>query len=157
EAEPCSFLGCLHHFLTPPVWKQVLRGWPRQALRWRPQPLLFVLLGMTWCAGDSLGERFETARAFYVASYQRRRRPGQSVEGFRKALARVPARVLRLVAAAVRLRLPHVFAAFWVVDGFVPLGCDGARLACPRSTVQGVGRLEDRLAPRRLDTADSFL
>src|SRR5919201_5226879 len=95
QAQPESFLGCLNHFLTPALWRQVRRGWPRRALRWRPQPLLLVLLVMTWCAGDSQAERFETARAFYVASYQRKPPTGRSFEGFQQALARVPARALR--------------------------------------------------------------
>ncbi len=133
EVQPASFLECINHFLTPAVWRQVLRSWPDRAVRWRAQPLLLVVLVMTWCAGESQAERFETARAFYVASYQRKRRPGKSVEGFQKALACVPARLLRLVAAAVRARLHQVFASFWQVEGFVPLGCDGSTLACPRS------------------------
>src|SRR6516162_906514 len=133
EVQPGSFLECINYFLTPAVWRQVLRGWPRGAVRWHPQPLLLVVLLMTWCAGESQAERFETARAFYVASFQRKRRPGSSVEGFQKALAHLPARALRLVAAAIRARLQQVFAAFWLVDGFVPLGCDGSTLACPRS------------------------
>jgi len=95
---------------------------------------------MTWCAGESQAERFETARAFYVALYQRKRRPGMSVEGFHKALTCLPARALRLVAVAIRARLQQVFALFWLVDGFVPLGCDGSTLACPRSP-----ELEQRL------------
>ena len=41
--------------------------------------------------------------------------------------------VLRAVATAVRGRLAQVFAARFRVDGFIPLGCDGSRLACPRS------------------------
>jgi hypothetical protein len=134
RVQPQSFLDCLRYFLTPQVWKQVQRAFqPHRALRWRPQPLLFVLLVMTWCSGESLEERFETAKAFYVASYQRKRRPGKTVEGFHKALAHVPARALRLVAAAVRARLEQVFAQHLVVDGFVPLGCDGSRLECPRT------------------------
>jgi hypothetical protein len=102
---------------------------------------------MTWCAGDSLAERFETAKAFYVASYQRKRRPGKTPEGFLKALAQVPTRALRAVASAVRTRLEQVFAHRWLVDGFVPLGCDGSRLDCPRSP-----ELEQRL--RADPTAD---
>jgi hypothetical protein len=104
-----------------------------EAIRWAAQPLLLVLLVMTWCAGDSLGERFETARAFYVASYQRQRRPGKTPEGFHKALARLPAPALRRLAAALRGRLGQVFAGRLAVDGFVPLGCDGTRLSCPRT------------------------
>jgi hypothetical protein len=131
---PQSFLGCIGYFLTPQVWKQA-----HQAMRclgrarWRAQPLLFVLLMMTWCAGDSLAERFETARAFYVACFQRRRRPGKTIEGWQKALARVPASALRAVAAVLRARLQQVFASRWLVDGFIPLGCDGSRLECARS------------------------
>jgi Transposase DDE domain len=95
--------------------------------------LLFVLLCMTWCTGDSLPERFETARAFYVALHQRRRRPGKTFAGFEKALAALPMPVLRAVARAVRGRLVGVFAACFTVDEFIPLGCDGSRLACPHS------------------------
>jgi Transposase DDE domain len=141
KVQPQSFLECIQYFLTPQVWKQVLRDWnPKNALRWQPQPLLFVVLVMTWAAGDSQAERFETAKAFYVASYQKKRRPGKTLDGFQNALARVPARALRAVATALRDRLQAVFAPRWLVDGFVPLGCDGSRLNCPRSP-----ELEQRL------------
>lgn len=131
---PQTFLQCLGHWLTPQVWKQAHQALPRRrAWRWQPQPLLFVLLCLTWCAGDSLPERFETARAFYVAVHQRRRRPGKTFAGFEKALAALPMSLLRAVARAVRGRLAQVFAARFTVDGFMPLGCDGSRLACPRS------------------------
>jgi hypothetical protein len=133
-AGPQSFLGCLGYFLTPQVCKQALQAVPRRrAWRWQTQPLLFILLCMTWCAGDSLPERFETARAFYVALHQRRRRPGKTFAGFEKALGKLPVPVLRAVATALRGRLAQVFAWRWWVDGFIPLGCDGSRLACPRS------------------------
>jgi hypothetical protein len=133
-AGPQSFLECFRYFLTPQVWKQAqqaarrCRGW-----RWQPQPLLFVLLCMTWCAGDSLPERFETARAFYVALHQRRRRPGKTFAGFQKALGKVPMPVFRALGMAVRDRIARVFAERFRIDGFIPLGCDGSRLACARS------------------------
>jgi hypothetical protein len=124
----------LGHFLTPQVWKQAQQALPRRrAWRWQTQPLLFILLCMTWCTGDSLPERFESARAFYVALHQRRRRPGKTFAGFDKALAHLPMPVLRALATAIRCRLAQVFAARFTVDGFIPLGCDGSRLACPRS------------------------
>ncbi len=137
-----SFVQCLAHFLTPQVCKQAHQAVPpRRAWRWQTQPLLHVLLLMTWCAGDSLPERFETARAFYVAGHQRRRRPGKTFPGFQQALEKLPTRVLRATAAGLRQRLTQVFASRWLCDGFVPLGCDGSRLACPRSQ-----ELERRLA-----------
>jgi Transposase DDE domain len=141
-AKPESFWDCLSYFLTPQVWKQVQRAVrPRRFLRWHPRPLILVLLMMTWCLGDSSAERFETARAFYVASYQRRQRPGKTFEGFQRALARVPRSAWRVVAGAVRYRLEQVFAHRLLVDGFIPLGCDGSRLECPRSA-----QLEQRLS-----------
>ena len=150
KVQPQSLLACFNYFLTPQGWKQVLRHWnPKNALRWRPQPLLLVVILMTWCAGDSQAERFETAKAFYVASYQRQRRPGRSPGWLSERLgpgARM--RPLRAVATAVRARLQAVFAQRWLVDGFVPLGCDGSRLNCPRSP-----ELEQRLRtahPRKL-------
>jgi hypothetical protein len=133
-ATPQTFLQCLGYVLTPQVWKQAQRAVPRRrAWRWQTQPLLFILLCMTWCAGDSLPERFETARAFFVALHQRRRRPGKTFAGFDKALGQLPVAVLRAVASAVRGRLARVCAQRLWVDGFIPLGCDGSRLACPRS------------------------
>src|SRR5438105_2739307 len=140
-AAPQSFLDCLTYFLTAQVWKQAqAAARHHRAVRWQTQPLLLVLLVMTWCAGDSLPERFETARAFYVACHQRRRRPGKTFAGFEKALGKVPLPVLRAVAAAVRQRLAQIFAERFRVDGWIPLGCDGSRLACPRSQA-----LEQRL------------
>lgn len=142
---PQSFLECLGYFLTPRVWKQAHQAMRcRGRARWRAQPLLFVLLVMTWCAGDSLPERFETARAFYVACFQKRRRPGTTIEGWQKALARVPTAALRAVAAVLRAHLQRVFASRWLVDGFIPLGCDGSRLQCPRSQ-----ELEKRLGSNK--------
>ncbi len=132
-----SFQEALSQFLTPQLWKQVHQVWhPTQvASRWTLQPLFWVLLTMTWCCGDSEGERFATARAFYVSCHQKRRRPGDSLQGFQMALARLPMRVLRALAAGLRQQL----AQRWVdalrigKGGYVPLACDGSRLECPRT------------------------
>jgi Transposase DDE domain len=137
-----SLLDCLRKFATPAVWKQAqqARKTTRRPVRWRTQPLLLVLLTMTWCCGDSLGERFETARAFCVVCQPRRKRPGRTIEGFQKALGRLPRSVLRAFAAGVRRHISHVFADRLPVEGFIPLGCDGSRLECPRTA-----ELEQRL------------
>jgi hypothetical protein len=62
------------------------------------------------------------------------------VEGFEKALVRLPMYVLRRVAAAVRHRLPEILHRRWATGGFVVFGCDGSRLECPR-----VAQLEQHL------------
>src|SRR6516162_7055389 len=104
-----SLVASLRHFLTPALWKQArqARG-PRRQSRWGLQPLALVLLGLTWACGDSGPERFETARAFVAACLPKRRRPGKTVSGFQKALARLPMPVLRVLAAGVRRRVPGV-------------------------------------------------
>src|SRR5438552_19184159 len=87
-----TLLDSVRHFLTPGLWRQARRALPprRAAPRWRPQPLVLVLLALTWAAGDSLPERFETAKAFVAAGLPKRRRPGRTVQGFQAAPARTP-------------------------------------------------------------------
>jgi hypothetical protein len=96
-------------------------------------PLLLVLLLATWCAGDSLPEKFEVARGFYVVCCPKRKRPGKSFAGFEKALARLPLPVLRALGEALRSRLATVFGQRLLCHGFIPLGCDGTRQECPRT------------------------
>jgi hypothetical protein len=86
----------------------------------------------TWAAGDSQEERFEAARAFYVdALAPKRKRPGKTIESFRAALARLPMHVLRLFAAGLRRTLLLKLGPWLNDSGFIPIGCDGSRLACP--------------------------
>ena len=94
--QPASLIEFVRQFLTPRVWKQARRCVPdrRSKPRWDLQPLVLVLLAMTWAAGDAESERFAAARGFYVMSYEARRRPGETLAGFQKALARLPLRQL---------------------------------------------------------------
>jgi hypothetical protein len=132
-----SFQQALSEFLTPQVWKQVHQAWhPTQAAsRWTLQPLFWVLLTMTWCCGDSEGERFATAQAFYVSCHQKRRRPGGTLQGFQGALAKLPMRLLRALASGLRQQLARRWLDALRIGkgGYVPLGCDGSRLECPRA------------------------
>jgi hypothetical protein len=140
-----SFLDSIRAFLTPALWKQAEQARaPRRRLpRWTTQPLVLTLVIMTWCCGDSQAERFEIAKGFTTACLVKRRRPGQSVQGFQKTLAWLPLSVLRVVAAAVRRRCLQLLPLR--TDGWVVLGVDGSALACPRTA-----ELEQRLdAPRK--------
>jgi len=137
-----SLIQSMRHFLTPTVFKQVRKvGRRRKSPRWDVHPLIYVVLLMTWCCGDSLPEKFEVARAFYVVSCPKRRRPGVSFAGFEKALAKLSISVLRALAAVIRGRVEVLFGERLQVDGWIPLGCDGTRLECPRTA-----ELERRLA-----------
>lgn len=136
-----SLIGSIREFLTPEVFKQARNASNRRKKpRWDIHPLLYILVLTTYCCGDSLPEKFEMARVFYVASCPKRKRPGKRFSGFEKAVARLPMPVLRTLAAGIRGRIEVVFGDQWKVGGFVPLGCDGTRQACPRTQ-----ELEQRL------------
>jgi hypothetical protein len=132
---PQSLLEHVRQFLTPQALKQARHAVPERRAnpRWDLQPLLLITLAMTWAAGDSQAEKFQTARGFYVASYQARKRPGKTLQGFQKALARVPMRQFRALADGVRDRIRSRLGERLLVDGFVPMGCDGSRIECPRA------------------------
>lgn len=143
QMRPCarSFLDSLQELLTPAIWKQAkkTRGKTKSS-RWTAQPLVVTLLAMTWCCGDSFAERFETAKGFVAVCLPKRRRPGKTAAGFQGALAKLPTRVLRVVAAGVRRRLSTLLDLS--SDGFVVFGCDGSSMETPR-----VEELETRLDP----------
>ena len=129
-----SLIGSMREFLTPAVFKQVRNVSKRRKFpRWDLHPLLYILVLMTYCCGDSLPEKFEAARVFYVASCPKRKRPGSRFAGFEKALAKLPMPVFRALSAALRLRVEAIFGERWKVGDFIPFGCDGTRQACPRT------------------------
>jgi hypothetical protein len=59
-------------------------------------------LTMTWCCGDSLPEKFEAARGFYVICHDKRRRPGETFQGFQQAVGKLPMAVLRALTRGIR-------------------------------------------------------
>jgi len=134
---PVDLAGILRHFLSPDVFRQAHAAAPppgRSDVRWTLHPLLLALIFSCWAAGDGPDERSAAARAFFLTHFHhKRRQPGKTPEGFSLALARLPCCVLRAFARALRRRLAALLAPFWAVDGFVPFGCDGTRLARPRT------------------------
>jgi Transposase DDE domain len=137
-----TFTQALRHFLTPQVWKQAHQAWqrPHYQSRWCLKALIEILLLMTWGLGQSQGERFQTARASYVGRHPHNKRPGETEEGFQKALRRLPLRVFRALAAGVRQRIGQHWLERLRIAGYIPIACDGTRLECPRSAA-----LETRL------------
>jgi hypothetical protein len=129
-----TLMGSMGKFLTGSVFKQVRNASKRRKCpRWDLHPLLYILLLTTYCCGDSLPEKFEAAKGFYVVCCPKRKRPGVSFSGFEKAIAKLPMPVLRALAAGIRGRIEALFADRWKVGGFIPLGCDGTRQTCPRT------------------------
>jgi hypothetical protein len=132
--QPRSLIDYVRQCLTPVVWKQARQAVPRGRAwpRWDLQPLVLIMMAMTWAAGDSQAEKFEKARGFYIACHEGRKRPGKTLGGFQKALGRVPLRQFRALAAGVRQEIRARYGARLLVDGFEPMGCDGSRIECPR-------------------------
>lgn len=129
-----SLIGSMRKFLTPEVFKQVRNASKRRKCpRWDIHPLLWILLLTTYCSGDSLPEKFETAKGFYVVCCPKRKRPGVSFTGFEKAIAKLPMPILRALAAGIRGRFQVLFQERWKVGNFIPFGCDGTRQNCPRT------------------------
>ncbi|MGW8257100.1 MAG: transposase [Thermoguttaceae bacterium] len=129
-----SLIGSMREFLTPAVFKQGRNAAKRRKCpRWDLHPLFYILVLMTYCCGDSLPEKFEAARGFYVVCCPKRKRPGEWFSGFEKALAKLPMPVLRALATGIRQRVETMFADRWKVGNFIPFGCDGTRQACPRT------------------------
>jgi Transposase DDE domain len=130
-----SWPACLRQFLTPAVWKQARRGrvGPRRPTRWDFHHLILVVLALTWSLGESTPERFEMARGIVALCRPKRRRAGPTAQGFQKALIRLPMRPLVALATGVRHRLLQLLGDDLLVQGFLPLGCDGSRLECPRN------------------------
>ncbi len=127
-------IGSMREFLTPAVFKQVRNATKRRkSPRWDLRPLLYILLLTTYCCGDSLPEKFEAARGFYVVCCPKRKRPGACFSGFEKALAKLPMPILRALATGIRGRIETIFANSWKVGNFIPFGCDGTRQTCPRT------------------------
>jgi hypothetical protein len=155
-----SLVEVLREFLTPALWKQAhqarRRSQRKSSSRWMVQPLVLMLLLMTWSKGDSQADRFECAKAYCQVCLQKRRNPGKTVQGFQKALARLPLVVLRTMAAGVRAVLSARLGERWFVEGFIPIGCDGSRVECPRTTEleQRMGQAgKDKSAPTLWVTA----
>jgi hypothetical protein len=130
-----SFPQALHQFLTPQVLKQGHQAWQtnHHHCSWSLKTILWVLLFMTWGKGDALAERFLAARAYFVSRHQHERRPGATWEGFQQALRRLPIPVFRALAAGLRTELGRSWLDQLRIGGWLPIGCDGSRLECPRT------------------------
>ena len=144
----------MRQFLTPEVWKQVKQAASQhgcRGVRWTLQPLIMIAAIMTWCAGETDADRFVLSRSFYVQVHcPKRQRPGKAFSGFCKAMLRLPMPVWWAFCDAVRSRVFHLLADRMTMEGWLPLGCDGSRMECPRTAEleQSLGKSsKDKSAP----------
>jgi hypothetical protein len=154
RARKVAFAQALHQFLTPQVYKQGHQAWQRahSDCSWSLKGILWTLLLMIWGQGDSQAERFHKARAFFVSRHGHAKRPGASWEGFQQALRRLPMPVFRAVATGLRQPIGQRWIESLRIGGWLPMGCDGSRAACPRSEA-----LEKRLGQAGKDDSAPML
>jgi Transposase DDE domain len=109
------------------------RAAQRPNRRWDLKPLIVVLVSLTWCGDQMLEERFQTACDFANAARPKRRRVGGTFAGFQMALGRLRMTVLAILARGIRDQFLKQMGPALLEHGFVPIGCDGSRLECPRT------------------------
>jgi hypothetical protein len=128
-----TWLDCTRQFFTSHFWRVAHQGaGPYQAVRWHLQPLLLVCFLTLFCQARAAQDRFEEARATFVALYPHRQRPGRQFAGYLDALARLPRYFFKRVQPVLRQRVAHILQSNWYVDGWIPFAVDGSRLALPR-------------------------
>ncbi len=102
-------------------------------VRWTDRLLVMVAVLMAWQPAGSLKDAFEACWHVATGMYPTRRRAGHTYEGFIKALQKGSARLLLIVAGALRSAVRETAGSFWTIEGWVVMGVDGSRIECPRT------------------------
>jgi hypothetical protein len=110
-------------------------------VRWTARMLAMTMILMVWSGAATLLDRFNQARTAVTQMYPTRRRPGQSVEGFYKALDRCGQSLLATLCEYWRTCVRRVAGRYWKVEGWLAFGVDGSKFDCPRTLAneQGFG------------------
>ena len=102
-------------------------------VRWTDRLLVLAALLMSWQSASSLKDAFEACWQVVTGMYPTRRRVGHTYEGFIKALQTNSQRLLPIVASALRNAVECIARGYWKIEGWVVMGVDGSRVACPRT------------------------
>jgi hypothetical protein len=102
-------------------------------LRWTPQLIVWAALLMVWEPGGTLAERFAQTYAAVVAVFPGRKRPGQSYQGFIKALIVWSPRLLGIFEPHLRTLVRAAAGETWELAGWVLFAVDGSRVALPHT------------------------
>jgi hypothetical protein len=110
-------------------------------VRWTTRMLAMGMILMVWSGAATLLDRFSQARMAVAQMYPTRRRPGQSVEGFYKALDRDGQSLLETLCRYWRTCVQRVAGQHWTINGWLLFGVDGSKFDCPRTAAneQGFG------------------
>jgi hypothetical protein len=95
--------------------------------------IAWAALWMVWEPGLTLADRWAGAADALARIFPGKRRVGRTYQGFVKALIRWSPRLLWLLEAHLRTLVRQAAGKQWEVEGFVPLGVDGSRVAMPHT------------------------
>lgn len=95
--------------------------------------LIYQAVLMAYDSSAALRDRFANARQALIEMFPFRRRPGQTYQGFIKALKQVPQAVVDRVDGHLRECHRRVTGKHWRRWGWIPFACDGTRVEVPRT------------------------
>ena len=101
------------------------------ARRWKPLCLVRLALLMAWMGDLSLVDRFRAARSAMRRLFPSAR-PGQTYQGFSKAVRKYGTGLLALLGGHLRAQIEPM-SGCWRVCGRLAFAVDGSRVECPRT------------------------
>lgn len=104
-----------------------------ERVRWTPRMLAIAAILMVWHSAAALREAFAAAREAVVDMYPTRKRPGEHLEGFLKALRSRSPKLLAAILPSLRVATQRLAGEGWRWKQWVLLGVDGTRVNCPRT------------------------
>jgi hypothetical protein len=107
-------------------------GRKRQPRQWLGWLLAYAAILMAWDDGESLADRFASARAAVTAMFPSRRRVGKTYQGFIAALTLSGAFLLDRIAQHLRQQTRQMDCC-WRQLGVLAFAVDGSRAECPRT------------------------
>ena len=136
ESYKLELRDAISHFL-PHQGLPLLTGDGR--VRWTGRMLAMLAVLLAWSPCGTLIDRFEQARAALVCFYGTRRRPGDTPEGFFKALLAHGAQILIRLCEHWRGCVRRVAGEHWKIEGWTLFGVDGSKFDCPRTEANEKG------------------
>ncbi len=100
---------------------------------WSAASVAIASILMSWDAGPTLAQRFDSALGVLDAALPRRLRTGRTYQGLVKALRRRSGGLIETLAPHLRERTRRAAGRGWKVGRFVPIAVDGSRFDAPRT------------------------
>jgi hypothetical protein len=134
----------LREFFDPVFWKGSLAQLPSAGYRWTAAHLLYTAIALALSYEPTQKDRFQAARQFAAAFFDKRRRPGKTYTGFTDAWQRQGLAVGVLARRRLQeVLLPHFRG--WASQAYA---LDGSRVLLPHSAANAAAYGETRIKNR---------